>query len=128
MSIRDKLHVTVVDDMATSRGLLTQGLDALGVRNYTAENDGVEALNRLCARPVHLVVSDYNMPRLDGLQLLQELRARPATAKIAFILVTGAPTPDVVARGRALRINSILKKPFTVPELRACIEQVVGPL
>lgn len=128
MSIREKLHVTVVDDMSTSRGLLTQGLDALGVRNYTYEVDGVPALGRLIARPVHLVISDYNMPGLDGLGLLQGLRENPKTQKIAFILVTGSPTPDVVARGKALRINAILKKPFTIAELRDCIEKVVGRL
>ena len=128
MSIRDKLHVTVVDDMSTSRGLLTQGLDALGVSNYTAEADGVSALNRLIVRPVHLVISDYNMPGLDGLGLLQGLRENPKTQKIAFILVTGSPTPDVVERAKTLRINSILKKPFTIDQLRACIEKIVGKL
>ena len=128
MSIREKLHVMVVDDMSTSRGLLTQGLDALGIRNYTDHEDGVEAFNRLATRPVHLVISDYNMPGLDGLGLLQELRKHPTTQKIAFVLVTGTPTADVVARGKALRINSILKKPFTVPQLRECIEKVVGKL
>lgn len=128
MGVKEKLHVMVVDDMATSRGLLTQGLDALGVRNHTDLNDGVEALNRLFVRPVHLVISDYNMPGLDGLGLLDELRRNPKTQKIAFILVTGTPTADVVARGKALRINSILKKPFSNTQLRECIEKVVGPL
>ena len=126
MSIRDKLHVMVVDDMSTSRGLLTQGLDALGVPNYTSENDGVTAFNRVAARPVHLVLSDYNMPGLDGLGLLEEFRRHPPTQKIAFILVTGSPTESVVARGKALRVNSILKKPFTVAQLKTSIETVLG--
>ncbi|MEL7045612.1 MAG: response regulator [Pseudomonadota bacterium] len=128
MGVRDKLHVAVVDDMTTSRALLTQGLDTLGVRNYSVHNDGVEALNRLTARPVHLVISDYNMPGLDGLGLLDELRRHPKTQKIAFILVTGSPSNDIVARGKSLRINSIIKKPFTNEQLRDCIEKVVGAL
>lgn len=126
MSMREKLHVMVVDDMSTSRGLLTQGLDALGISHYTGENDGVTAFNRLVVRPVHLVLSDYNMPGLDGLGLLQELRKHPPTQKIAFVLVTGSPTDDVVARSRALRVNSILKKPFTTAQLKDCIETVLG--
>jgi two-component system chemotaxis response regulator CheY len=128
MSIADRLHVMVVDDMSTSRGLLTQGLDSLGIKNYSAVGDGVEAFNRLAIRPVHLVISDYNMPRLDGLGLLDELRRHPLTQKIAFILVTGTPSADVVQKGTALRVNYILKKPFTVPQLRGSIEKVVGAL
>jgi len=126
MSMREKLQVMVVVDMSTSRGLLTQGLEALGVPSYISENDGSTAFNRLAVRAVHLVLSDYHMPGLNGLGLLEELRRHPTTAKIAFVLVTGSPTPDVVERGRALRINSILKKPFTIQKLRACIEKVMG--
>ncbi|WP_299815743.1 response regulator [uncultured Jannaschia sp.] len=128
MGIREKLHVMVVDDMSTSRGLLTQALDALGVWNYCEENDGKSAYQKLQQKPVHLVLSDYNMPGLDGLGLLEHLRRSPRTQKTAFILVTGSPTPDVVTRGKALRVNSILKKPFTPAQLRDCIEKVVGPL
>jgi two-component system chemotaxis response regulator CheY len=118
----------VVDDMSTSRGLLTQGLDALHLRNYATENGGGRAFNPLAVRPVDLVLSDYDMPGLDGLGLLRELRAHPTTQAIGFIRVTGSPTPKVVERARALRTNSILKKPFTVAQLRMCIESVEGPL
>lgn len=128
MSIREKLHVMVVDDMSTSRGLLTQGLDALGVLNQFEANDGASAFERISQKPVHLVISDYNMPGLNGLQLLEKLRRQAHTQKIAFILVTGKPTPDVIAGGKALRMNGMLKKPFTNIELRDCIEKVVGRL
>jgi two-component system chemotaxis response regulator CheY len=128
VSIRDKLHVMVVDDMSTSRGLLTQGLDALGIQNYVGENDGRAALERLKVRPVHLVISDYNMPNLDGLGLLEALRSEPRTQKTGFVLVTGRATPEIAARGRQLRLNALLRKPFTVPELRGTIEAIVGPL
>ncbi|MEM6891093.1 MAG: response regulator [Paracoccaceae bacterium] len=128
MSIREKLHVMVVDDMSTSRGLLTQGLEALGVVNQRDVNDGATAFNMISQQPVHLVISDYNMPGLNGLELLEKLRRQAHTQKIAFILVTGKPTPDIVAKGKALRVNSILKKPFTNVELRDSIEKVVGRL
>lgn len=126
MSMRDRLHVMVVDDMSTSRALLVQGLEALGILNYITENDGVKALNRLDVRPVHLVISDYNMPSLNGLGLLEELRKNVRTQKIAFILVTGSPTDDLATRGRALQVNSILKKPFTTMQLKECIETAIG--
>ena len=75
MSLRDKLHILVVDDMSTSRGLLTQALDELGIKNYRTEADGHTAWSSLASKPVHLVISDFNMPRMDGLQLLEAIRS-----------------------------------------------------
>ena len=100
MSLRDSVQVMVVDDMSTSRGLLTQALDQLGIQNYKTESNGRDALSKVLANPVHLVLSDLNMPDLDGLGLLQALRENPVTQRIGFILVTGSPNPDIVARGR----------------------------
>ena len=128
MGVKDTLRVMVVDDMATSRGLITQALDDLSITNYVTENDGRKALARLMESPVHLVLSDYNMPGLDGLELLQAVRGQAATKKIGFILVTGRPTPEIVQKGKALGLNNMIKKPFTSATVRQCIESVVGRL
>jgi len=128
MSLRDSVQVMVVDDMSTSRGLLTQALDQLGIQNYKTESNGRDALSKVLANPVHLVLSDLNMPDLDGLGLLQALRENPVTQRIGFILVTGSPNPDIVARGRVLGLNNLIKKPFTVQSMGACIEAVIGRL
>lgn len=128
MSLKDSLRVMVVDDMATSRGLITQTLDEIGIKNYVTENDGKKAYARLSQQPVHLVLSDYNMPGLDGLGLLHALRKTPATQRIGFILVTGKPTPDLVTKAKQLGLNNMIKKPFTPPAMKQCIESVVGRL
>lgn len=128
MSLRDQLRVLVVDDMSTSRGLITQGLDALGVSNVGTATNGVEAVTSLSTSPVHLVISDYNMPQMDGLQLLHRLRGTAATQKTGFILVTGRDDPAVINQGVQLGMNNYLKKPFDVAQLRNCIEAVVGRL
>jgi two-component system chemotaxis response regulator CheY len=128
VGVKDTLRVMVVDDMATSRGLITQALDDLSITNYVTENDGRKALARLMESPVHLVLSDYNMPGLDGLELLQAVRGQAATKKIGFILVTGRPTPEIVQKGKALGLNNMIKKPFTSATMRQCIESVVGRL
>ena len=128
MSLKDQLRVMVVDDMATSRGLITQALDDIGLRNYATENDGRAAYQRIAGQPVHLVLSDYNMPGLDGLGLLKAMRQTPATQKIGFILVTGKPTPELVAQAKTLGLNNMIKKPFTSDAMRKCIESVVGRL
>mgnify|MGYP000676985504 FL=1 len=128
MSLKDSLRVMVVDDMGVSRGLLIQAIEEMGIWKNQAENDGRAALAKLVADPVHLVLSDYNMPGMDGLELLKSLRENRSTARIGFILVTGNPTPDIVSKGKALGLNNIIKKPFSTASMKQCIESVVGRL
>lgn len=128
MSLKDTLRVMVVDDMGVSRGLLVQAIEEIGLWKNQAENDGRAAFQKLVQDPVHLVLSDYNMPGMDGLALLQALRQNKSTARVGFILVTGNPTPDIVTKGKALGLNNIIKKPFTTASLKQCIESVVGKL
>lgn len=128
MALRDQLRVLVVDDMSTSRGLLTQALDSMGIQHVDATTDGVSALHHLKKKPAHLIISDYNMPEMDGLRLLQYVRHDPATRNTGFILVTGRADPQIIGTGKQLGMNNFLKKPFTPIEMRACIEAVVGKL
>lgn len=128
MSRREQLRVMVVDDTAVSRGLITQVLDWLRVENYRTANDGQEALKSIAQSPVHLVISDYYMPAMDGLGLLHGLRNTRGIERTAFILVTGRADEAMVAKGRQLGMNNMILKPFTKEQMKACIEQVVGPL
>lgn len=128
MSLKEKLQVMVVDDMSTSRGLIVQALDEIGIVNYRTENDGASAWQRLIAQPAHLVISDFNMPRMDGLQLLEALRNHSTTARIGFILITGRADKDVIERGQRLAMNNFIKKPFNTVAMKGCIERVVGRL
>ena len=128
MSLKDSLRVMVVDDMSTSRGILTQSLDELGIKNYMVENNGQSAFEKITQTPVHLVLSDYNMPGMDGLGLLQAVRGHQVTQRVGFILVTGKPTPQIIEVGKKLGLNNIVRKPFTVASMQQAIEQVVGRL
>jgi two-component system chemotaxis response regulator CheY len=128
MSLKHSLHMMVVDDMAVSRGLIEQALDEIGVTHVVYESNGSTALRRLAANPVHLVLSDYNMPQMDGLQLLEGLRQNRMTQRIGFILITGRADREIITRGHALGMNNFLIKPFSTQQLRVCIEKVVGPM
>ncbi|HKM62777.1 MAG TPA: response regulator [Acidisphaera sp.] len=118
----------VVDDTGVSRALLINGLNELGFEHIQIAKDGKQALEALRAKPVHLVFSDFNMPHLDGLQLLKALRGAPATSAIGFILVTGAEDKALIMRGQQLGMNNYLAKPFDRASLKSTIEAVVGPL
>lgn len=126
MGLKSALRVMVVDDMSVSRGLLTQGLEDIGIWKIETQNSGQGAYAQLVANPVHLVLCDFNMPGMNGLQLLHALRSNNATQKIGFILVTGSPNDQMVAQGRQLGLNNLIKKPFTAATLKQAIESVVG--
>lgn len=128
MALRDQLRILVVDDMSTSRGLITQALETVGIRNITTASDGRGALQSIERSPVHIVVSDYNMPGMDGLSLLQALRQGAKTKGVGFLLITGRADRAIIDRGRQLGMNNFLKKPFQPSELKAAIEAMVGPL
>ncbi len=128
MALRDQIRIMVVDDMSTSRGIISQTLDSFGVRHVCVAEDGAGALATLAKAPVHLVISDYNMPNMDGLKLLHHLRSGPRTKGIGFILITGRAEQQIIDYGRKLGMNNYLKKPFEAQDLRKCIETVVGPL
>ncbi len=128
MALRDQIRIMVVDDMSTSRGLITQALEAFGVRNVATAENGADALVALSKSPVHMVISDYNMPNMDGLHLLKSLRENASTQGVGFILITGRAEQQIIDYGRKLGMNNFLKKPFEPADLRKCIEAVVGPL
>jgi two-component system chemotaxis response regulator CheY len=128
MSIADKIRVMVVDDTMVSRALIVDALDQMGIRGVVIAKDGAAALQALIAQPVHLVISDMNMPGLDGLGLLKRLRETKNTARIGFILITGSADKTLIARGREFALNNYVTKPFTVTQLRGAIEAVVGKL
>ena len=128
MSLKNQLHVMVVDDMSVSRALIVQALEWMGIKNIAVVNDGGEASRKLAAAPVHLVISDYNMPGSSGLDLLETLRLNKVTQRIGFILITGKADRSIIERGQKLGMNNFITKPFTPEQLKACIERVVGRL
>jgi two-component system chemotaxis response regulator CheY len=128
MSLKENLRIMIVDDMSVSRALIAQSLDEIGIKHYATENDAKVALGKLAANPVHLVISDMNMPGMSGLQLLRALRSAKTTQRIGFILITGTPSPDIVKEGQQLGLNNLIRKPFTSATVKAAIESVVGKL
>lgn len=128
MPAKQMLSVLVVDDTTVSRALICDGLHQIGISKVGIAKDGEHALEVIKAAPAHLVISDMNMPKLDGLGLLRVLRSQASTQNIGFILVTGLPDKTLIEQGQKLKLNNFLPKPFSPQQLRACIEAVVGKL
>lgn len=120
------LKIMVVDDTAVSRGLITQALDWMQVEGYRTCASAVEALESLRKKPAHLVISDYNMPEMDGLIFLKNIRTDVHLRGVGFILVTGRLDAAMIENGKKLGVNNMLKKPFSREELKLCLMKVVG--
>jgi two-component system chemotaxis response regulator CheY len=128
MAAPASIRVLVVDDQMTMRSLVRTGLQQLGFVDIAEAPDGEEALRSMLTRPVHLVISDYNMPKLDGLGLLRAIRSHPPLAKTAYIMLTGRADKELVQKAVQFGVNNYLVKPFTVTTLKEKIEAVFGKL
>ena len=128
MPAANKIQVVVVDDQMTMRTLVRNGLQQIGIVNSRDFGTAAEAWTGIQNHPTHVVISDFNMPGMDGLEFLRAIRACESMKNIAFILLTGRADKDLVARAVQFGANNYLVKPFTVATLKQKIEQVVGPL
>lgn len=122
------IKVLVVDDQLTMRALIRSALQEIGFRDIEDAGDGEEGFKSMLTRAPHLVISDFNMPKLDGLGFLRAVRAHEATKKAAFIMLTGRADKELVQRAMQFGVNNYITKPFSPASLRQKIQEVFGPL
>lgn len=123
-----QIKVMVVDDQASMRAMIRRSLQDLGFRDVRDKGAAIDALAAVKSDRVHLIVSDYNMPDMDGLQFLEEVRKDPVIGKTVFIMLTGSADREVVQKAAALGVNNYLMKPFAPAALKDKIERVFGEL
>lgn len=128
MPIAAALKVLVVDDQNSVRQMTRITLEQIGVRHIHEAENGVKAIDTASTQPLDLIISDYNMPEMDGMELLRAVRGHPAARRIPFILVTGRGDRELVVKAAQAGANNYVVKPFTADILRTKIEQVIGRL
>ena len=119
--------VLVVDDSAAIRKILTRVLRQTGMAIHTIHEagDGQEALAVMALHRIDLVLSDINMPKMDGLQLLASLKASPQWQKIPVVMITTEGGETKVAEAVRLGAAGYVRKPFTADQIK---EKLVGIL
>ena len=122
------IKVMIVDDQASMRAMIRRALEDYGFRDVRDCGGGEEALAAVRANRVHLIVSDYNMPGMDGLGLLEAVRGDAVLGKTVFIMLTGSADRELVQKAAALGVNNYLVKPFAPAALKEKIERVFGAL
>ncbi len=122
------IKVLIVDDQNSVRQMTRMTLEELGFRVIHEAENGVQAMETASIQPLDLIISDFNMPEMDGLALLRAVRGHPAVRRVPFILLTGRGDRDLVVKAAQAGANNYLIKPFTPEILRQKIEQVMGRL
>src|SRR6267154_3871428 len=122
MPIAAGLKVLVVDDQSSMRQVTRMALEKIGVRLIHEAENGQTALQKAVAQPLDLIISDFNMPGMDGLGLLRAVRGHPAVRKLPFILVTGRGDNALVVSAAQAGVNNYIVKPFTAEMLREKVE------
>ena len=118
------MRFLVVDDFNTMRRIVSNLLKELGFTNVEEAEDGVDALNKLRAGGFDFVVSDWNMPNMDGLQLLQTIRADGALNKLPVLMVTAEAKKENIIAAAQAGASGYVVKPFTA----ATLEEKLGKI
>jgi len=123
-----KMRILVVDDFATMRRINKNILKQLGFENVDEAEDGNDAFAKLQKGGYGFVVSDWNMPNLDGLGLLKKIRTDPALKDLPVMLVTAEAEKDMVVEAIQAGVNNYVVKPFTAETFKAKMDKVFEKL
>ena len=119
------MHILVVDDSSTMRRILTRVLARMGFPRTSEAANGKDALARMAASPVDLVIVDWNMPGMSGPDLTRAIRSSPATRDIPVLMVTANATSDEVRYARLAGVSGYVVKPFSGETLKQQIASVL---
>ena len=119
-----RMKVLVVDDFATMRKIVRNILKQIGFEDITEAEDGSVALRLIKSELVGLVVSDWNMPNMSGLDLLKEIRKNPQTASLPVLMVTAEGLKENVMEAVKAGVNNYVVKPFNAEVLQEKIETI----
>lgn len=118
-------RILILDDMLTIRKIVSKSLRDMGFTNVVEAADGQEGWVKMTEAvfPYELVISDWNMPNMPGIELLKKARSDERYAKVPFILLTAEAEAQQITEAIQLGVSNYIIKPFTVETLRQKLEQ-----
>jgi two-component system, chemotaxis family, chemotaxis protein CheY len=126
MAVDKNINVLIVDDYKTMLRIVRNLLKQLGFNNVDEATDGSMALQMLRVGTYGLIISDWNMEPMTGLQLLREVRADAKTKDIPFIMVTAESKSENVIAAKQAGVSNYIVKPFNAETLKTKMVSVLG--
>ncbi|NMM36066.1 MAG: chemotaxis protein CheY [Glaciimonas sp.] len=118
----------IVDDFSTMRRIIRNLLKELGYTNVDEAEDGVMGLSKLRNEQFDFVVSDWNMPNMDGLEMLKNIRADPALCKLPVLMVTAEAKKENIIAAAQAGASGYVVKPFTAATLDEKLSKIFEKL
>jgi len=126
--VRKNMNILVVDDFPTMRRIVKNLLKELGFEHMDEAEDGNMALEKLRTNRFDFVVSDWNMPNLDGLSMLQQIRLDPALQNLPVLMVTAEAKKENIIAAAQAGANGYVVKPFTAATLEEKLNKIFEKL
>jgi len=122
------MRFLIIDDSVTMRRIIANILARLGYPEVVHAANGREALDRLAAETVDVVITDWYMPEMNGLDFVKTLRNTPATSHIPIVIVTANAASDDIQHALELGVKGYILKPFTVETMKDKIDALIAQL
>lgn len=119
------LKILVVDDHGTMRRILRSSLEELGFKNIDEADDGEQALVALSLQRFDLVITDRNMPKMDGIGLLHSIRSNPRLCHLPVLMVSAVQNKDEIYEALAAKVSGYIIKPFTTAILADKLKKIL---
>jgi two-component system chemotaxis response regulator CheY len=126
MSVDMNMNILIVDDYKTMLRIIRNLLKQLGFNNVDEATDGSMALQKLRDKDYGLVISDWNMEPMTGIQLLREVRADAQLKNLPFIMITAESKTENVVAAKEAGVNNYIVKPFNAATLKTKLSSVLG--
>ncbi len=118
------MQILVVDDFSTMRRIIKNLLRELGFNNAAEADDGSSALPMLQTGKYDFLITDWNMPKMPGIELLKAVRADPKLASLPVLMVTAEARRDQIVEAAQAGVNGYVVKPFSAETLKEKIEKI----
>jgi len=122
--LNKNIKILIVDDFSTMRRIIKNLLRDLGFTNTAEADDGLTALPMLQSGSFELLVTDWNMPGMQGIDLLKAVRADPKLATLPVLMVTAEQKKEQIIEAAKAGVNGYIVKPFTAQTLKEKLEKI----
>lgn len=124
MPFDPNMRVLIVDDFSTMRRIVRNILRQLGLNNVVEADDGTTAWDTLNREKIDFIVSDWNMPKMTGIELLRKVRSSEQFAEIPFLMVTAEAQQENIIEAVQAKVSNYIVKPFTADTMKQKIDKI----